>query len=537
VLSQSELQDEEGLPLMEIQEELDEDGNITCTRYNALLSVRYTHRYPASSTSLASDAAPQVVNALRTAGVKDLPDLKQSESLQKTSGTKDADSSITPHVSQSCSSFSKDRPRSSEQDMSIPAPTAPKSSTLPGYESPTTKVRKSVAFAEGTKNEAPTRPTPANVRGAPPPNGSRVETINRDPKAFIPHVPPDESPEDAALRREMIRYSLNEVGAVVAEMNLDYDSDSDSDDHRSIRSSSDSDENEDQFGRSQNRVLNDEYMEEMRALEKKLNAKSLENIGPGGMVQTLLQAEDNLAAQNSGGQNKSNHLTAGGDWDTKEVHSNKALDRQRRPEEFQKALQGDDRGVKASRPAHTDIVENLAPARSIVEANTAPARGKRASRFKATRRDGANDASSIAHLPSTTPSTEYDTISEMRNVSRNAAGSTPDGASNKASPAASGPVGRTHAAHVVEHPWTGESDMASAPEPDEWDDSLMHQELSKEYHRMRKRMIQQPAGSVASNEGARREQHEEEDDEPLVDEKGKRISRFKADRLGQTGRG
>lgn len=497
-----------------------------------LLSVRYAYRHPASRTTLASDAAPQVVNALRTAGVKDLPDLKQSESLQKASGI-DANSSTTSHASESCSSSSKDRPSLSKQNKSIPVPTAPKSPTPPEHESPAPKVRKSVAFAEGTKDEAPTTLNSANSRGVPPSNGSRVETIDPDSKAFMPHIPADESPEDAALRREMIRYSLNEVGAVVAEMNLDYDSDFDDD--RSIRSSSDSDENEDRFGRSQNRVLSDEYVKEMRALEKKLNATSLENIGPDGMVQTLLQAEDNLAAQSSGGQIKSNHLPAGGDWDKRKVHSDKALDGQRRPKELQETLQGDDHSVKARRPVHTNIVERLAPARSVVEANTAPAPGKRASRFKATRRDGANDAPSVAHLPSTTPPTGHDAISEMRNTSRNAAVLTPNGASNKASSAgSSGPAGRTHAGQVVEHPWTGECDIAGAPEPDEWGESVMHQELSKEYHRMRKCMIPQPTGSVASNEAARREQHDE-DDEPLVDEQGNRISRFKADRLGQIG--
>lgn len=373
-------------------------------------------------------------------------------------------------------------------------------------------MRKSVAFAEGTKDEVSTTRTPANGRAVPPSNGSRVETGNPDTKAFIPHIPANESPEDAALRREMLQYSLNEVGTVVAEMNIDYNSDSDDDE--SIRSSSDSDGNEDRFGRSQNRVLNDEYVKEMRALEKKLNATSLENIGPGGMVQTLLEAEDNLAAQSSGAQINSNHVPPGGDRNKKEVHSKEVLDGQRRPEELQKALHSDERSVQGNRPVHTDIVERRAPTENVVEANTAPAPGKRASRFKASRRDGVRDASSVAHIPSTMP---------ISNV-----------ASNKASLAgSSSPVGRTHAGQVVEHHWTGEGDTSGAPEPDGWDDSIMQQELSEEYHRMRKRMIPQAAGSAASNEAARREGRDEEDDEPLVDEQGKRISRFKADRLGR----
>ena len=61
--------------------------------------------------------------------------------------------------------------------------------------------------------------------------------------------PPEESSEDAATRRAMLDYALNEVGAVVAEINLEepdfeYDSTSDQDDATSLFTSPDDEDGE-----------------------------------------------------------------------------------------------------------------------------------------------------------------------------------------------------------------------------------------------------------------------------------------------------
>ncbi len=81
----------------------------------------------------------------------------------------------------------------------------------------------------------------------------------------------------------MIQYNLSEVNNIVAEMNLDDEaSDASNSDASSedIPDDSSLDEDEDKFGRTKRRVLSDEYLAEMRALEQKLNAKAIQNIGP-----------------------------------------------------------------------------------------------------------------------------------------------------------------------------------------------------------------------------------------------------------------
>lgn len=95
-------------------------------------------------------------------------------------------------------------------------------------------------------------------------------------KTHEPVIPSNESPEDAALRRQMLQYNMDEVGAVVAELNLDED-DEFSDDHseEDPDDTSSVDEDEDPFGRTKRRVLNNDYLAEMEALQKKMT-----NVGP-----------------------------------------------------------------------------------------------------------------------------------------------------------------------------------------------------------------------------------------------------------------
>src|SRR5699024_3917482 len=95
----------------------------------------------------------------------------------------------------------------------------------------------------------------------------------------------DEPPEDAALRREMLQYGLDEVGAVVAELDLDEDGsefsiDEEDDYDYDCMGDETEDEDEDEYGRTTRRVIDDDYRKQMLELEKKLNAKGLQNIGP-----------------------------------------------------------------------------------------------------------------------------------------------------------------------------------------------------------------------------------------------------------------
>lgn len=91
----------------------------------------------------------------------------------------------------------------------------------------------------------------------------------------------DEPPEDAKLRREMLAYSLNEVGTVVAELEVDEEGSEFSveDEEYYCQPEYVESDDEDEYGRTTSRVLTSEYHQKMQELEQKLNAKSLTNIG------------------------------------------------------------------------------------------------------------------------------------------------------------------------------------------------------------------------------------------------------------------
>lgn len=145
---------------------------------------------------------------------------------------------------------------------------------------------KSVTFTADTKTESLLEhksktkiPTVKHVDPIILGDGASAEEAPRQQ----PVIPPNESPEDAALRRQMIQYNMTEVNNIVAEMDLDDEaSDASYSDAGSEEIPDDGslDEDEDKFGRTKRRVLTDEYLAEMRELEQKLNAKALQNVGP-----------------------------------------------------------------------------------------------------------------------------------------------------------------------------------------------------------------------------------------------------------------
>lgn len=235
----------------------------------------------ASAVSEPGQAAPQLLESLRKAGVKHLP-----------SNANDQGHTIqTPEKAQQALSDNKAKSDSS-------GTTNPNATRVEGSSSSAAKSskggkprnpRKSVSFTADTKTESllehksKTRiPTVKHVDPVIPVVDGSPENaaLHRQPV-----IPANESPEDAALRRQMIQYNMSEVNNIVAEMNLDDDeasdaSCSDADGEEGIPDDSSLDEDEDKFGRAKRRVLSDEYLAEMRALEQKLNAKAIQNVGP-----------------------------------------------------------------------------------------------------------------------------------------------------------------------------------------------------------------------------------------------------------------
>ena len=148
VISTPDVRNEEGLPMTEIIEELDDDGNVI-----------------SSQISTPGSAKPQMLEVLQKAGVKALPD------------------DATPIISNS--STAQPSPHEVQPKVEV-------SSATPRLK------KKGVKFTEDTKAGPETKRTNTEKRlqGIMNPSTKQVET-----PAEPPIIPTDESPEDATLRR------------------------------------------------------------------------------------------------------------------------------------------------------------------------------------------------------------------------------------------------------------------------------------------------------------------------------------------------
>ncbi|KAI4246515.1 MAG: hypothetical protein L6R40_001878 [Gallowayella cf. fulva] len=569
--SRTEHDDVGEFPLMEIQEELDEDDNII-----------------SSSITPASVAAPHIAEALRKAGINDLSTSLQDETPPYKAESEPSDTRAVEDPKTTSPILKQTDPNSSKpcHDQQ-PSPSTSESDSK-GDNRKAGRRRKSVTFADGTKQAPPTSTEPrsakdlqaakaasvarrvkAEVRGSvdalkkvhnagfisdevfdrfrqeyvarlqtlpstvfrqpvvSSQTPSSPENLFKTPKSedFSPVIPSNESSEDAALRREMLRYHMDEVGAVVAEMHLDEDEQSDRsnsedpNDENQRQHSSDEDEND--WGMSTNRALSNDYIKEMQALEHKLKAKSMQNIGPSADIETILQAEKNLEIGPDGNPIKQSPSSL--DQSRKAVRFAKALDVQERPSSPKSVNSSQPRVKKAVGPGHADIVERQTPASHSPTA-TAPRSKKKASRIRSSLPPDPRAVAALQHPPPLQMQVSNGNPIKTPSLPAFTPPATP-----KMAP--TGPPGRTHTPNVIERPYNGASDTERASEPDEFDAALLQQELTMDYHRTRNRMIQRQGGFVATEE----ENEREEAEGPLVDEKGKKISRFKAARLQALG--
>ncbi|KAI9779426.1 MAG: hypothetical protein M1839_007391 [Geoglossum umbratile] len=279
VISKPDARSEEGLPIMEIREELDDEGNVT-----------------SSSATIPSDSTLQVIDALRVAGVTDL------EAIGHTETGKSKDGNGTPRSSQTNRQTGQLHPPENtvvtSESSPPPLSTRVAAKTRDRNSSPQ---KKRVTFADDEKEDRQRLPNPSGLKdtsGWPTiprqgPDSGRVAEISEDGEEHqSPVVPIDESPEDAAIRREMLQYTFSEVGAVVAELELEeentqYSSDEYDEDDDENQETSSAEEEEDKFGRTTRRVVDDKYRKEMEALERKLGARMMENVGPRPNQSTL----------------------------------------------------------------------------------------------------------------------------------------------------------------------------------------------------------------------------------------------------------
>ncbi|TDZ20495.1 hypothetical protein Cob_v006382 [Colletotrichum orbiculare MAFF 240422] len=245
VVSNPDVRDEDGLPITEIIEELDEDGNVLASRLQR-----------------PGDSSGQIKEILEKAGVKDIPKGTPEES-PKTDAVAVEEVTEEP-AAEASNNVSDTGPETKDVVEPVEKPQTAK-------EDDVVTVKKTVSFSDDTK---PPSEQPISR------NAQRVEEIMkiaREQEEFSrqpPVIPENESEEDALLRREMLKYGMEEVGAVVAELTLEEGSGDDEDWEYEYSDLEEDDDEEDQYGRSKSSVLDDGYHQRMVELEKRLGVTS-----------------------------------------------------------------------------------------------------------------------------------------------------------------------------------------------------------------------------------------------------------------------
>ncbi|KAI1081889.1 Prefoldin subunit-domain-containing protein [Whalleya microplaca] len=518
VISNPDASDEDGLPITEILEELDDDDNV----------ISYSLRTPGNSQ-------PQLLEALEKAGITDIP-LGHPAPLPEASEIDEGPSPIEDTQSQLIP------PKDTEsQPPPQPTPASERTDVEPISE------KKSVKFSEDTK---------FNEKDKQSDTAKRLEDIlrkARDQQSVIsePVIPADESPDDAALREDMLRYNKDtmefEMAPIVAELQLeegstgddtdygDYDDDDDDEEHRWANVDDDNeepqwandddddeedqrgndydDDEEDQWGRSTRSLITDEYRREMLELKKRMSKHVFRNgraAKDGGMVEGIgrisIQQKENTTPHGDAASapvvKPSPGATIPASESKKGVRFAETIDVAEAPAP---APAPEPAPPKPSKQPEVDPLSDVMERTSDVAKPTETPSAKKPSRFRKERSNGA-------------PATAVGAPTTFQGLP--VAPSLPKDHERHAP---SGPEGQTLAPSVLEHA----PSAAQAREPDELDANLMQQQVAEEYHRMRNRFIHRQGGFMKEDENPI---------QPLDEEEGgpRRVSRFKAARLGRS---
>ncbi|ORY57899.1 Prefoldin subunit-domain-containing protein [Pseudomassariella vexata] len=476
VVTNPEAEDEDGLPITEIVEELDDDDNV-------------------------------VSFDLRTAGSNQT---RLLEALEKAGITEDAarDPETPTPATQ----------KQNQTSMAVTKSPAPSAETQAQP-----KKKKGVTFAEDT------------VSGEKQPlskTAKKVEEIMRmaeEQESVIdqPVIPVDEPDEYAQLRRDMLAYNLADPAPVVAELQIDEgpfsDDEFDTLDYSEFEEDEDEDddEDEDQWGRSTGRVIDEEYRQKMIEIQERLMKQM------SGQADALEDESSNRAGGDAGKEDDESDQDemegigririkaftpipssmespaqaepTGESEAKKSVRFAEKLDISDKP-----ASRPDTTPVKPPTKPVVDPLSDVVERSGIQDTTPAPGPTKKASRFKKERASAEPN-----HLFASPAATGGTFILPERPVAERPT-------------APSGPEGQTLATTVLER-----DGPLEAQEPDELDASLLQQEVAVEYNRMRNKMIQRQGGFMKEDESVIR---------PLDEEEGgpKRMSKFKAARLARS---
>ncbi|KAL1883584.1 hypothetical protein Plec18167_002591 [Paecilomyces lecythidis] len=490
----------EDFAMTEIVEELDEEGRVI-----------------SSSTSTPGKEAPELLDMLKKAGVKDI---------------RAKPSTATEVSEEEEESMAKEQGKQEELDEKSKARTE-NDAEKSGPERVETVAQKEQKLVDQQKAPQTNGVSAENDRTYMPVSHKSAEEREEHQ---IPVTDVDESPEDAKLRREMLAYGLNEVGAVVAELELDeegsevsVDEDYDSYDYDS------EEEEEDEYGRTTSKVLSEEYHKQMRELEEKLNARGMQNIGqdtsslPEELRRDLeepmvVKVQKEQAPEEKKKKPKKKVAFA----DTLDI----APESEPKVEEKKTAPRAPE-----VNPIADSIVERKSNASESQPETKTP---KKASRFKSARSSGvvptpdavsstvgANKGSlPVRERPVSTPTPAlplFPAKAQEKPFSKPIMSDVISDDTPRSEPRP--PEGKTLADTLVERETSRTN--AAPPQPDELDEQLHMKEIATEFYKMSNRVIHQNGGFLDD---------EEPEIVPLDDTPGqqptKKVSRFMAARMG-----
>ncbi|KAI1751910.1 Prefoldin subunit-domain-containing protein [Xylaria castorea] len=468
VVSFPEATDEDGLHITEISEELDDDDNV----------ISYSLRRP-------GDSQPQLLEALENVGIKELSSASREPASGETSDT-------AKHTSDVPSANPADAQRRLPSNERNPAE---------GSKPKQVPKKKSVTFTEDTKPAKEQKPLRMT---------QRLEELYRQAKdqenpISDPVVPADESPEDAELREDMIRYNketmMYEMAPIVAELQLEEGSADDDD--WDYDDSEEDDDDEDQWGRSTSGVIDDEYRRQMLELKERLSKQTF------GDQKKSDEEEDDEFSEGIGritvrsGNPDSVQDSSKSPAANEDSINSISKDEAKKSVRFAPNLDIAEPSPSVAQPKpaqpyqpEVDTLSDVVERHSSQATQITPTSGRKPSKF---RKERANGGSTIPTPPIA-----------------------PEKPSDITRYAPSGPEGQTLASEILEH-----EPSSMVKEPDELDANLLHQQVTEEYYKMRNRMIGQQGGFLKENT---------DPIQPLEEEEGgpKRVSRFKAARLARS---
>jgi unconventional prefoldin RPB5 interactor 1 len=410
-------------------------------------------------------------------------------------------------------------------------------STRKGSSEATKGTKRGVSFAEGTKSaeDLSSRPKKESTHQKRPfyarPN-SRFTGIfsSEEEDKSPPVIPANETPEDAALRKQIIDYSLSEVGSVVAELTLDEDSDLESDEDLDDEDlSAGSANEEDQWGRTTRRVVGDDYKKQMAELEQRLNAQMMVNAGPNGEhhdVEFQPQYSGSIVKKDGADGSKNQNLAQnGGMGFVKKPVKGKGVRWAGKPEI---APDSDPDGIRST--TLEDIVRETDLRESNISETSAT---KKQSRFKSSRLAAGpkppnkDDTSQFRILAESQKPVSSTIIERAPVIQSNLSPGEGNGGvkmlvdDDSLSHEQEGPPTKTVLDEIVERPSSG---LPTVPQTsDELDPDFLQQEVQTEYYRIRNRMIFKQGGFL----------EEDSEEMPIPEEEGgpPKMSKFKAARV------